>query len=140
MYVVVQLFQNPNVCLLFSARRVCVMLLQLYTGILPFMPVKETHLEIFMPAQMVKLVPLLCGCPGAQCRSLNEFPLVNVSVAWAVQVDSHMIWKSNFKTVPSSHHYNQLSWVTIVRLVSLLVEVVSGYLFWCLACWFIITK
>ncbi|XP_050724814.1 lysophospholipase D GDPD1-like [Eriocheir sinensis] len=46
---------NPNVCLLFSARRVCVMLLQLYTGILPFMPVKETHLEIFMPAQMVKI-------------------------------------------------------------------------------------
>lgn len=47
--------ENPNVCLLFSARRVCFMLLQLYTGILPFMPLKETHLEIFMPVHMVKI-------------------------------------------------------------------------------------
>lgn len=61
MFAVIQLFQNPNVCLIFSAKRVCVMLLQLYTGILPFMPVKETHLEIFMPAHLIKLVPLLYG-------------------------------------------------------------------------------
>lgn len=54
-----QFCQNPNVCLLFSARRVCLMLLQLYTGILPFMPLRETHLEIFMPVHMLKLVCLL---------------------------------------------------------------------------------
>ncbi|XP_071529016.1 lysophospholipase D GDPD1-like [Panulirus ornatus] len=47
--------ENPNVCLLFSARRVCLMLLQLYTGILPFMPLRETHLEIFMPVHMMKI-------------------------------------------------------------------------------------
>ncbi|XP_068219015.1 lysophospholipase D GDPD1-like [Palaemon carinicauda] len=47
--------ENPNMCLLFSARRVCLMLLQLYTGILPFVPLKETHLEIFMPVVMMKI-------------------------------------------------------------------------------------
>ncbi|KAK4316078.1 hypothetical protein Pmani_012722 [Petrolisthes manimaculis] len=47
--------ENPNVCLLFSARRVCILLLLLYTGVLPFIPLKETHLEIFMPAHMLKI-------------------------------------------------------------------------------------
>ncbi|KAK7070423.1 Lysophospholipase D gdpd1 [Halocaridina rubra] len=47
--------ENPNMCLLFSSRRVCLTLFQLYTGILPFMPVKETHLEIFMPIVMMRI-------------------------------------------------------------------------------------
>ncbi|XP_047468254.1 lysophospholipase D GDPD1-like isoform X1 [Penaeus chinensis] len=47
--------ENPNMCLLFSAQRVCLMLLQLYTGLLPFMPLKETHLEVFMPVQMMRI-------------------------------------------------------------------------------------
>ena len=48
--------QNPSVCLLFSVRRVLLLVIQLYTGLLPFMPLKETHLEIFMPAHLIKLV------------------------------------------------------------------------------------
>ncbi|CAL4149554.1 unnamed protein product, partial [Meganyctiphanes norvegica] len=46
---------NPDMCLLFSARSVVLLLLKLYTGLLPFMPLKETHLEIFVPAHLVKL-------------------------------------------------------------------------------------
>ncbi|XP_029032884.1 lysophospholipase D GDPD1-like [Osmia bicornis bicornis] len=41
---------NPNVNLLFSMKRVTQLLLLLYTGLLPFVPLKETHLEIFLPS------------------------------------------------------------------------------------------
>lgn len=42
--------QNPNVNLLCSRRKVIVILLCYYTGLLPFIPLKETHLEIFLPS------------------------------------------------------------------------------------------
>ncbi|CAL7947260.1 unnamed protein product [Xylocopa violacea] len=41
---------NPNVNLLFSMRRVTLLIFLLYTGLLPFIPLKETHLEIFLPS------------------------------------------------------------------------------------------
>ncbi|XP_033323162.1 lysophospholipase D GDPD1 [Megalopta genalis] len=41
---------NPNVNLLFSMRRVSLLLLLMYTGLLPFVPLKETHLEVFLPS------------------------------------------------------------------------------------------
>ncbi|XP_076041436.1 lysophospholipase D GDPD1-like isoform X1 [Oratosquilla oratoria] len=47
--------ENPNICLLFSAKSVSLLLLKLYTGLLPFMSLKETHLEVFVPAALVKV-------------------------------------------------------------------------------------
>lgn len=41
---------NPNVNLLFSMQRVTMLLFLMYTGLLPFIPLKETHLEIFLPS------------------------------------------------------------------------------------------
>ncbi|XP_017752357.1 PREDICTED: glycerophosphodiester phosphodiesterase domain-containing protein 1-like isoform X1 [Eufriesea mexicana] len=41
---------NPNINLLFSMKRVTLLLVFLYTGLLPFIPLKETHLEIFLPS------------------------------------------------------------------------------------------
>ncbi|KAL6448048.1 hypothetical protein ACFW04_000234 [Cataglyphis niger] len=41
---------NPNVNLLFSMQRVTMLIFLLYTGLLPFVPLKETHLEIFLPS------------------------------------------------------------------------------------------
>ncbi|KYN43481.1 Glycerophosphodiester phosphodiesterase domain-containing protein 1 [Trachymyrmex septentrionalis] len=41
---------NPNVNLLFSMQRVAMLILLMYTGLLPFVPLKETHLEIFLPS------------------------------------------------------------------------------------------
>ncbi|XP_076183440.1 lysophospholipase D GDPD1 isoform X2 [Ptiloglossa arizonensis] len=41
---------NPNVNLLFSIRRVTMLIILMYTGLLPFVPLKETHLEIFLPS------------------------------------------------------------------------------------------
>lgn len=41
---------NPNVNLLFSMQRVTMLILLMYTGLLPFVPLKETHLEIFLPS------------------------------------------------------------------------------------------
>lgn len=41
---------NPNVNLLFSMRRVTLLIFLLYTGLLPFVTLKETHLEIFLPS------------------------------------------------------------------------------------------
>ncbi|XP_012262414.1 lysophospholipase D GDPD1-like [Athalia rosae] len=41
---------NPNVNLLFSMQRVTLLIFLMYTGLLPFVPLKETHLEIFLPS------------------------------------------------------------------------------------------
>ncbi|KAK0160927.1 hypothetical protein PV328_008282 [Microctonus aethiopoides] len=41
---------NPNVNIFFSMKRVALLILFMYTGILPFIPLRETHLEIFLPA------------------------------------------------------------------------------------------
>ncbi|KAG7208706.1 hypothetical protein KM043_014909 [Ampulex compressa] len=41
---------NPNVNLLFSMQRVTLLIVFMYTGLLPFVPLKETHLEIFLPS------------------------------------------------------------------------------------------
>lgn len=41
---------NPQVNLLFSLKRVVHLLLLLYSGLLPFCSLKETHLEIFLPS------------------------------------------------------------------------------------------
>ncbi|KAK7861871.1 hypothetical protein R5R35_002840 [Gryllus longicercus] len=41
---------NPRINLLFSLKRVVQLILLLYSGLLPFCPLKETHLEIFLPS------------------------------------------------------------------------------------------
>ncbi|XP_065199498.1 lysophospholipase D GDPD1-like [Planococcus citri] len=41
---------NPKVNLFFSKKRVFMLFLYYYSGLLPFMPIKETHLEIFLPS------------------------------------------------------------------------------------------
>ena len=40
---------NPQIGLLFSIERVLVLLIYFYTGLLPYVTLKETHLEIPMP-------------------------------------------------------------------------------------------
>ncbi|KAA0201757.1 hypothetical protein HAZT_HAZT001991, partial [Hyalella azteca] len=81
--------QNPNICLLFSLRRVVLLVLQLYTGLLPFMPIKETHLEIFMPRHAYKLVfssillvfSITPATEGADATSVPGSPLHPISKA-----------------------------------------------------------
>ncbi|XP_015110315.1 lysophospholipase D GDPD1 isoform X2 [Diachasma alloeum] len=41
---------NPNVNLFFSMKRVTTLILLMYSGLLPFVSLKETHLEIFLPS------------------------------------------------------------------------------------------
>ncbi|XP_066593268.1 lysophospholipase D GDPD1-like isoform X2 [Prorops nasuta] len=45
---------NPNVNLLFSTKRAMLLVLWMYTGLLPFMPLKETHLEICLPSILLR--------------------------------------------------------------------------------------
>ncbi|XP_058800276.1 lysophospholipase D GDPD1-like [Phymastichus coffea] len=40
---------NPNVNLFFAMKRVVLLIILMYTGLLPFVPIRETHLEIFLP-------------------------------------------------------------------------------------------
>ncbi|RXG60943.1 Glycerophosphodiester phosphodiesterase domain-containing protein 1 [Armadillidium vulgare] len=47
--------ENPNICLLFSFRRTMTLVTLMYTGLLPFIPLKETHLEIFVPSHLVRI-------------------------------------------------------------------------------------
>ncbi|KAK6190000.1 hypothetical protein SNE40_001956 [Patella caerulea] len=42
--------ENPNIPLLFSMKRVVVLILLFYSGLLPFVPLKESLLEIIMPS------------------------------------------------------------------------------------------
>ncbi|XP_054289648.1 lysophospholipase D GDPD1-like isoform X2 [Macrosteles quadrilineatus] len=48
-------FQNPNIGLLFSMRRVIHLILLYYSGLLPFVPIKESFLEIFLPSIFLRL-------------------------------------------------------------------------------------
>lgn len=41
--------ENPNIPLLFSAKRVCLLIFLTYIGLLPFVPLKESCLELLMP-------------------------------------------------------------------------------------------
>lgn len=41
---------NPNIPLIFSMRRVAVLVFLFYTGLLPFVPIKESLLEVIMPS------------------------------------------------------------------------------------------
>lgn len=43
------LIQNPRINLLFSEKRVLSLVILMFTGLLPFVPLKETHLEIYLP-------------------------------------------------------------------------------------------
>ena len=43
-------FQNPDIPWIFSLRRVAVLILLFYTGLLPFIPIKESLLEVIMPS------------------------------------------------------------------------------------------
>ncbi|XP_076626320.1 lysophospholipase D GDPD1 [Colletes latitarsis] len=45
---------NPNINVLFSMQRVGLLIFLLYTGLLPFVPLKETHLEIFLPSIYIR--------------------------------------------------------------------------------------
>ncbi|KAK7483714.1 hypothetical protein BaRGS_00025035 [Batillaria attramentaria] len=47
---------NPNVPLIFSLRRVAVLIALFYTGLLPFIPLKESLLEIIMPSIILDLL------------------------------------------------------------------------------------
>ena len=49
-------FQNPNIGLLFSVKRVFLLIALYYTGLLPFVPFHETYYEILMPSVLLKWV------------------------------------------------------------------------------------
>ncbi|XP_076325400.1 lysophospholipase D GDPD1-like [Tachypleus tridentatus] len=46
--------ENPNIPLLFSARKVFLLVLMMYTGLLPFVPLRESCLELFMPQVLAR--------------------------------------------------------------------------------------
>ncbi|XP_022256556.1 glycerophosphodiester phosphodiesterase domain-containing protein 1-like isoform X2 [Limulus polyphemus] len=48
---------NPKIPLLFSARKVFLLVVMMYTGLLPFVPLRESCLELFMP-QVLARIPL----------------------------------------------------------------------------------
>uniref|UniRef100_A0A1B6FMV2 GP-PDE domain-containing protein n=1 Tax=Cuerna arida TaxID=1464854 RepID=A0A1B6FMV2_9HEMI len=56
--------QNPNIGLLFSMRRVVSLLLLFYTGLLPFVPIKESFLEIFLPSIFLRRLEKEPGSDG----------------------------------------------------------------------------
>ncbi|KAG1662886.1 Lysophospholipase D GDPD1 [Nymphon striatum] len=51
--------ENPNVPTLFSVQRVIMLLVFTYTGLLPFIPLRESCLELFLPHIFYKVKPEL---------------------------------------------------------------------------------
>lgn len=77
--------QNPKVNLLFSLRQVFQLVVLFYTGLLPFVPLKESHLEIFQPSMVlhpswknhnIKNGPLLLYLPTFLVKTI-DFLLMN---------------------------------------------------------------
>ncbi|CAK9812259.1 Lysophospholipase D GDPD1 [Anthophora quadrimaculata] len=66
---------NPNINLLFSMRRVTLLIIFLYTGLLPFIPLKETHLEIFLPS-----IYLRRKCPTPTLLPLEKIIIRTINV------------------------------------------------------------
>ena len=46
--------KNPNVGLLFSIKQCAKLALLTYSGLLPFVPIKETHFEVFLPLSLYR--------------------------------------------------------------------------------------
>lgn len=63
--------ENSNICLLFSMQRVVLLLLLFYTGLLPFVPLKESHLEVFLPSIFLRRLKM---DPGSS--TLLPFPAI----------------------------------------------------------------
>ncbi|XP_037046084.1 lysophospholipase D GDPD1-like isoform X2 [Bradysia coprophila] len=72
---------NPDVRLFFSAKRVVVLLLCAFTGLLPFMPIKETHYEIFLPMSIKK----------RRLKQVPELPFSEKCLFWACE--TFLVWK-----------------------------------------------
>jgi len=45
--------KNPDIGRFFSMKRVFLLYVSFYTGLLPFLPITETHLEIFLPKSLI---------------------------------------------------------------------------------------
>ena len=46
--------QDPEIPIMFSMTRGAVLVLLFYTGLLPFIPIKESFLEIMLPLTMIR--------------------------------------------------------------------------------------
>lgn len=64
--------ENPNIHLLFSLKRVIVLVLLFYTGLLPFVPLRESFYEIIMPSIILKPGRLRTPFTGSK-RALVRF-------------------------------------------------------------------
>lgn len=53
--------KNPDVCVFFSGRRAALLILWFYTGLLPFIPLKESFFEVPLPSILTKLRTELTG-------------------------------------------------------------------------------
>ncbi|ODM99949.1 Glycerophosphodiester phosphodiesterase domain-containing protein 1 [Orchesella cincta] len=72
---------NPNVCLFFSAKRVLVLMLCAVTGLLPFIPMKETHFEVFLPMSMKR----------RRLKQVSELSLKEKCLLWICE--TFLVWK-----------------------------------------------
>ncbi|XP_043283410.1 lysophospholipase D GDPD1-like [Venturia canescens] len=66
---------NPNVNLFFSMQRVALLIVLMYTGLLPFIPLKESHLEVFLPSIYLRRkggpTPTFLPLEKLVCRTMN---------------------------------------------------------------------
>lgn len=72
--------QNPEVNRFFSMQRVAQLLLLYYSGLLPFFPIKETHLEIFLPQIFKKYLNVTRMATKPRLVQLVNFLLIRKSL------------------------------------------------------------
>ncbi|ODM91594.1 Glycerophosphodiester phosphodiesterase domain-containing protein 1 [Orchesella cincta] len=72
---------NPDVCLFFSAKRVVVLMICAVTGLLPFLPMKETHFEVFLPLSMKR----------RRLKQVPELSMKEKCLLWICE--TFLVWK-----------------------------------------------
>ncbi|KAI5720349.1 hypothetical protein M8J77_005320 [Diaphorina citri] len=72
--------QNPEVNRFFSMQRVAQLLFLYYSGLLPFVPIKETHLEIFLPQIFKKYLKVTSVASKPRLVQLVDFLLIRKSL------------------------------------------------------------
>jgi len=97
--------KNPNVGRMFSKAGVIKLYLFFYTGLLPFIPIKETHFEVFLPEIYLDIAPSLQQSMVKRlsfwfvCKIMNRPALINHLNKRGIQT---YVWVLN-----SEHHFKR---------------------------------
>ena len=100
--------QDPEIPVMFSMKRCATLVFLFYSGLLPFIPIKESFLEIMLPVTMIRLVHVSVDINLYSLTSVCIFSLLFfihfqrglqgefVWQSWAALVRDHLLYSHHF--------------------------------------------